>query len=163
MKKTVSIIALFALLIISVSADADRVVQAAEGCIAPPIEIIDSNSSTSRIEDFKDRWTLINFWDSCDPVSRIAASDYDAMAATIAAENFNLLSVNLDSSKELYKEVSRRDNLSEGTQINVDPDNSPRLRSDYYLDRGRNAYLVNPEGIIVAVNPSPEQIRNLVI
>ena len=163
MKKTVSIIALFALFIISVSANADRVVQAAEGCIAPAIEINDTTSGATSIADLKGKWTLINFWDSCDPVSRIAASNYDDFAATMSSDSdFTLLSVNLDSNKEVYREVSRRDNLSEGTQINVNLSESPRLAADYYLDRGRNAYLVDPRGVIVAVNPTPAHIRRLI-
>lgn len=163
MKKTVSIIALFALFIISVSANADRVVQAAEGCIAPAIEINDTTSGATTLADLKGKWTLINFWDSCDPVSRIAASDYDDLAATMTSgSDFTLLSVNLDSNKEIYREVSRRDNLSEGTQINVNLSESPRLAADYYLDRSRNAYLVDPRGVIVAVNPTPAYIRRLI-
>lgn len=162
MKNPVSIIALFALFIVSTSANSQREVQAAKGCIAPPIELSIDNSDHPTAVSFQGQWTLINFWDSCDPVSRIAAVDYDSLTDKLPeTAHFRLLSVNLDKSREVYEEIAETDNLSEGTQIHVNLTDNRRLESDYHLAATRNAYLVNPEGIIVAVNPSASEVKHL--
>lgn len=85
MKKSMSIIAIFAVFLLSVSARTERVVQAAEGFTAPQFEI-NSDSSSISLADLKGRYVLLNFWDSTDAVSRIATADYDAFARNLGNE-----------------------------------------------------------------------------
>ncbi|MDE6484614.1 MAG: redoxin domain-containing protein [Duncaniella sp.] len=157
MKKTATLFALFALILISVSAHTDRVVRAAEGYKAPAIEITDSAAGTPI--SFDGKWTLVNFWTSSDPVSRIAAGNYDDLARGIRSNSdFQLLSINVDRSATLYSAIVAADGLSEGTQIHLNPDEATRVAEEYYLERGCNSYLIDPTGKIRAVNPSTETV-----
>ncbi len=157
MKKTATLFGLFALILISVSAHTDRVVRAAEGFRAPAIEITDSAAGTPI--SFNGKWTLVNFWTSSDPVSRIAAGNYDDLARDIRSNtDFQLLSINVDPSEAIYSSIIEADGLSEGTQIHLDPREATRIAEEYYLDRGCNSYLIDPSGRIRAVNPSNEAV-----
>ncbi|MCM1519994.1 MAG: peroxiredoxin family protein [Lachnoclostridium sp.] len=161
MKKTVLFIALFALLLVNLSAHTSRAVKAAEGYMAPAIELTTDDSTQLDIDNFKGKWTLVNFWDSSDPVSRIAAGEYDAMARNLSDENeFELLSINLDKNAEIFEAVVKSDGLSEGTIVNVSSPVSTQAAKAYNLDRSRNAYLINPSGVIVAVNPDARAIMH---
>ena len=161
MKKTALIFALFALILISVSAHTDRVVRAAQGFRAPAIELSDFTAGNPI--SFDGKWTLVNFWTSSDPVSRIAAGNYDDFARGMAYNpDFQLLSINLDRSDALYNEILDADGLSEGVQIHLDPEQAQEVAAEYYLDRGYNSYLINPSGKIVAVNPSADLIASTI-
>ncbi|MBD5202173.1 MAG: hypothetical protein HDR83_02605 [Bacteroides sp.] len=157
MKKTATLFALFALILISVSAHTGGVVRAAQGCKAPSIEISDSTVATPI--SFNGKWTLVNFWTSSDPVSRIAAGNYDDLARDIRSNSeFQLLSINVDRSEALYNAVIAADGLSEGTQIHLNPEDAARVAGEYYLDRGCNSYLIDPSGKIRAVNPTTDAV-----
>ena len=157
MKKTATLFALFALILISVSAHSGRIVRAAEGYRAPAIEISDSTAGSEIT--FNGKWTLVNFWTSSDPVSRIAAGNYDDLAREMQVNpDFQLLSINVDRSAAIYNAIVAADGLSEGTQIHLTPEEVERVAADYYLDRGCNSYLIDPTGKVRAVNPSAERV-----
>lgn len=164
MKKSMSIIAFFAVLLLSVSASTGRVVQAAEGFTAPQFEISNSDSSVHiSLADLKGSYVLLNFWDSADAMSRMATADYEAFARSRSEEErFCLLSVNLDRSERLFREIVRRDNLSAKSQIHLTQDEASRLIEDYRLDKGNCAFLINPEGRIIAVNPTSDTLDKLI-
>ena len=159
-----SVIAFFAVLLLSESARTERVVQAAEGFSAPQFEISNSDSSVHiSSAHLKGSYVLLNFWDSTDAVSRIATADYDALYRSLGEEErFCLLSVNLDRSERLFREIVRRDNLSAESQIHLSPTDATRLIEDYRLAKGNCSFLINPEGIIVAVNPTVDAINELI-
>ncbi len=157
-----SIIAIFAVLLLSVSARTERAVQAAEGFTAPQFEI-NSDSSSVSLAGLKGRYVLLNFWDSTDAVSRIATADYDAFARNLGnEERFCLLSVNFDRSERLFREIVRRDNLSAESQMHLSPTEAAKIITDYRLARGNCSFLINPEGKIVAVNPDAASLAELI-
>ena len=80
MKKTMMIIALFVVLMISMASRSDRDYQAAKGFSAPELELVGgSDSSKIELSDLKGRYVLINFWAASDAESRIAAHGFDRM------------------------------------------------------------------------------------
>ncbi len=160
MKKTISIIVLFAVLIISVSAYTGRVIDAKEGYSAPYFEV-ENTDSVVALDDVRGKYLLLTFWASSDADSRIRCNQYDSFAQQSDNERFCFLSVNFDRSERLFREIVRRDNLNSKTQFYVQGDKAAQLRSAYHLGDGFQSFLIDPQGRVVAHNPSTSLLTQL--
>lgn len=160
MKKAISIIAVFAVFLLSVSAHTERVFKAAEGFKAPMLKVVNDEMETS-LDDLRGSYVLINFWASTDAVSRVAAGEYDAFMKSAAGKQIRLLSVNVDRNERLFKEIVRRDGLDEKTQYYVGDTDVKSIDNNYFSGVGLRSYLVNPQGDIVATNPSTQTLASM--
>lgn len=156
-------IALFIVLLFSVSANTERVYQAADGFKAPELTLTACDGSTVALSQLRGRYVLVSFWAAYDAESRIAASGYRDMALSMSEERFCLLSVNMDRSERLFREIVRRDNLSAENHIHVDGSQANRIIHDYRLTEGFKSLLIDPKGRIVAMNPSIETLTKMSI
>lgn len=162
MKKAITAIAFFSILLILFTAAGMRTYDAVNGAQAPVFRVERPDTVVS-LDAMKGDWVLLQFWSSADAPSRIAAREYEVLDTLLSAGNtatgvqFRRLSVNLDRSVRLFREIMRRDGLKEESQFFADGDRSRQLNDAYHLDtKGMNAYLIDPEGKIVAENPSVE-------
>ena len=153
MKKTLSYIIFFLILTVLVAAYADRVVKADKGYTAPEIEMLANDSVNVSLDKLRGKYVLVNFWDSSNAVSRIAAGEYDRFLHN-NGNSFSLLSINTDENPELFKEIVKKDNLDSSTQFHILDAKTRHLSENYRLDSGFSSYLIDPQGKIVAVNPS---------
>lgn len=163
MKKTMMIIiALFVVLTVTVSSRSDRQYEAVRGFEVPSLSLIrDNDSSAIELSDLRGRYTLVNFWAASDAESRIAAFDYSRMAETVGDERLSLVQVNLDPSVRLFREIVRRDSLKEAQQYKVADASRENLTQVFHLGSGLQSYLIDPDGKIIAVNPSARQVAEI--
>lgn len=160
MKRALAYIAFFVVLGLLIAAYSERVVKADEGFTAPPIEgLTRADSSTVSLEGLRGMYVLVNFWNSDNAVSRIAAGEYDRFARSETSKPLCLLSVNTDVNPQLFREIVRRDHLDEATQFHIADAEMRHRLAPYRLDRGYSSYLVDPQGKIVAVNPSVPALK----
>lgn len=155
------IIAIFAVLMVSMSAHTERVYEAADGFNAPDLTIDNSHSALS-LSDLKGKYVLVTFWASSNAQSRISAARYDDFSKSLDEERFCLLSVNFDRSERLFREIVRRDNLSAKSQFYVSGSNAETIFENYHLGNGFQSFLINPQGKIVATNPSNDTLKKIV-
>lgn len=155
-----SIIALFAVVLVSLSAHTERAFEAAEGFHAPDFTVTHTfaDSSAVALADMKGTYTLVNFWSSEQPQSRIAANEYNRVTLSLPAGSLSLLSVNLDSSAALHREVVSRDRLTPEMQFHVEASKAERLVDAYNMRHGLRSFLIDPQGTVIAVNPTKEAI-----
>lgn len=153
MKKAISYIAFFGVLILMISAYSERVVKAEKGYTAPEIEMVNDGKTNISLDKLRGKYVLVNFWDSNSAISRIAAGEYDRFLKE-SPSKFKLLSINTDDNKKLFKEIVKNDNLDTSTQFHIDDVKTRNTKNDYRLEQGFSSYLINPQGKIVAVNPS---------
>lgn len=156
-----SIIVLFAVLVISVSAYSGRVYEAAEGYKAPLFAVENGDTSVS-ISDLRGRYVLVNFWASTDALSRLRAADYDASVNDIPQERFCHLQVNMDRSEGLFKAIVERDNMNAKSQFHVSDGEAASIAVSYHLSDGFNSFLIDPEGRIVETNPSADKLKQII-
>ena len=154
MKKALTYIVFFAALIALIAAYSDRVVKADEGYTAPEIELLANDSVNVSLDKLRGKYVLVNFWDSSNAVSRIAAGEYDRFLHANPEHDFSLLSVNTDADPDLFREIVKKDTLDNSTQFHISDAKARHLSSNYRLDSGFSSYLIDPQGKIVAVNPS---------
>lgn len=155
------IIALFAVLLVSLSAHTERVFEAADGFNAPDITLENQHQSVA-LSGLKGKYVLVSFWASSNAQSRILASEYDAFARNVNEERFCFLSVNFDRSERLFREIVRRDNLSAESQFFVSGNDADSIRDTYHLSGGFQSFLIDPQGKIVATNPSNSTLEKFV-
>ena len=167
MKKTLGIITLFTVIVLSLSAHTARVVDAAPGQKAPDFNIealgTDATVSNLTLKDLNhDGYVLINFWSSADAVSRVLTGDYDRAVKALDSASLKMLSVNFDENATMFEEICRLDGLDASCQVRVAGHDSEMLRSLYHLDNGYRAVLVDPRGMIVAVDPEPASLARFI-
>lgn len=155
------IIAIFAVLLVSMSAHTERVYEAADGFNALDLTVDNSHSALS-LSDLKGKYVLVTFWASSNAQSRISAARYDDFSKSLDEERFCLLSVNFDRSERLFREIVRRDNLSAKSQFYVSGSNAETIFENYHLGNGFQSFLINPQGKIVATNPSNDTLKKIV-
>lgn len=93
-----TIVALFAVLLITVSAYSGRVYEAADGYKAPALTLSNSDTTLS-LADLKGRYVVLAFWASNDAASRVEAGELDAFAMNADEEQFCLVSVNMTGAR----------------------------------------------------------------
>ncbi len=157
-----SIIALFVVLLFTVSANTERAYTAVEGINAPDFKVIGIDGSEKSLSGYRGRYVLVNFWSSTDAESRISAGRYARYAGNAAEERFVLLAVNFDRSERLFREIVRRDGLMAESQSIVKADEASSLIEEYAMAKGLQSFLIDPHGRIAAVNPSITKIASIV-
>lgn len=158
MKKAILFIACFAVFFISLSAMSDGGSVPAAGYKAPRLELANEGSPMS-LGDMRGKYVLLNFWRSSDADSRLKCNQY---AALLRADNsISYISVNLDSSAGLFREIVKRDGLDAKTQYHAEKPEADRLLSVYQLEDGMKSFLIAPDGTILAVNPDAALLSRL--
>ena len=154
MKKTITIIVFVAVLLTTVSAYTGKVVDASEGYTTPTLTIT-NNNETITLDMLKGKYVLLTFWASTDGISRVACNEYSAFLENASfEEKVCHLSVNFDKSKNLFNETVRHDKLNAISQFNVQGDEAEKIKDNFNLDDGYNTLLIDPNGRIIATNPS---------
>lgn len=166
MKKTMAIIVIFAVLLGLGSAASSSAVDGTIGSKAPMFKVERADSSVA-LDNMKGKWVLLQFWASSDAASRIACKQYSMLEqnqnSSNPGERFHLLVVNLDRSERLFREIVRRDGLSAESQFFIERSNADKIIDDYHLESGLSSFLIDPDGRIVAKNPTEQQLIELAI
>lgn len=166
MKKAVLTVVLFSMLLSIFTASTILAVDGSKGSTAPVFRF-ENNDTTVSLDKMRGEWVLLQFWASSDAKSRLDMKRYTSVHTMLTsdAENstFSHIGVNLDNNEMLFREIVHRDGLTSNTQFYAEKNRADRLKSAYHLDRdGFGAFLINPEGKIVAKNPTKEQIQSLI-
>ena len=96
MKKTMLVIVIFVVYLVSVSAHTDRVVDAVEGHTAPFLRV-EKNDTIVSLDQFRGKYLLLTFWSSTDAISRVACNEYAAFEKNANADEICFLSVNFEA------------------------------------------------------------------
>lgn len=161
MKKTMLIIAIFAVFLVSVAAYSDKAVDATQGYTAPVFTIGRGDNSIT-LDQMKGKYVLLTFWASSDAKSRIACQEYTAfMRDNNQEDDICHIGVNFDQSEKLFREIVKRDNMHAEKQYYAQGDNASRLKAGYRLESGFKTYLIDPQGRIVAKNPSKQYLSEI--
>lgn len=128
----------------------------------PRLEAVTAPSGTDlSMKDLRGRYVLVNFWDSSNAMSRIAAGEYDRFFRSHPRRDLSLLSVNTDSNRRLFDEIVRKDGLDSLTQYHIADVKARGITPDYHPEDGYSSYLLNPSGKVVAVNPTLSTIDRI--
>lgn len=159
MKKAILFIASFAFLVLTLSAFTDRATAPIVGYRAPGLSLTAADSTSTTLSELKGEYVLLTFWSSSDAASRIRCNEYTALAGR--ENRLEHVAVNFDRNATLFDEVVKRDNLNASSQYHVEGLKAADIMKEYHLDRGLHTFMINPRGVILAVDPDAEQVNSL--
>lgn len=154
------VIALFAVMILAMSAKTERIFHPSEGHAAPTLELTTpKGESIEPLAKLRGDYVLLTFWASTDAESRVAAKAYERTATRPSNRHLRHLAVNLDQSERLFREIIRRDGLKAEAQFHAgDAASAEALTKNWHLKEGFHSFLINPQGMIIAVDPNNETL-----
>lgn len=186
MKKTMILIAAFAILFTSLSAAVDDRRIASYGKEAPAV-IVNRQGTPKTLEALRGKWVVLSFWSSTDPESRLTqnriasianragepttdgSNDAEIEFRTPAGvyhlgteKKVEVLSVNLDRSESLMNGIVKLDNLLESSQTRVNSAQEVnRLRQAFEMGNGLRTFIIDPEGKLAVADPTDAQLAQL--
>ncbi|MDD4778190.1 MAG: TlpA disulfide reductase family protein [Fermentimonas sp.] len=131
------------------------------GEIIPDIVLTDLEGDTYNLSDYKGKKVVVNFWASYDAQSR---------ATNVLLHNYlkmnnadvTFLSVSLDENKDVIERTFEMDNLDTISQFCEVNGADSELYNDFKLNRGFRNYLIDENGVIKAMNFTPDDLSSII-
>jgi len=159
MKKVLSAIVTFAILLVFSSAYSTKTTDSRVGYIAPIFSISNSDTTLS-LQQMKGKYVLLTFWTSTDAESRIFNRHYNRLASKYGKVQH--LAVNYDRSAKVFNEVATIDSLLAGSQFHDSDGKASAIYESYRIGKkGYRTLLIDPNGEIISENPSESEIAKL--
>ncbi len=158
MRKFLSVIATLVILFTVSSARNAQEIGVKVDDFAPNFTIENEGFSLNRL---RGKFVLLNFWSSDIAESRIRNIMNDNTVRTLGNENLIFASVNFDRSESLFAETVRNDKVSKNTQFYESNGTESNAYKEFHLAEGLNSYLIDRNGKIMAINPTPQQLAKL--
>lgn len=155
-KSTLACIA-FGLMLLFSSAKTDYSSSNALGDYAPNLQL-NYNTNKLSIQQFRGRYIVLQFWNSLDPQSRISNRN---LANVATKRGMAYIGVNFDRSEALKQQLCAIDGLDTTIQVHVDQQQAHSIRKQWNIGENYHSYLINPQGRIIAIDPSAEELMNL--
>ncbi|MEQ8707235.1 MAG: TlpA disulfide reductase family protein [Phaeodactylibacter sp.] len=136
----------------------------------PAIEAELKNGATFNLSDLRGQYVLLDFWGSwCGPCRAenpelVKLNASFAQAAFESAEGFAIVSIGVEENRDRWERAIAQDGLNWPYHI-MDKATSLRffdgkIANDFGIKQVPTKYLLNPEGQIIAVDPTVEQVRD---
>jgi len=107
---------------------------------------------------FDGKYTLLQFWAAYDAKSRANNLLLYNKLSGMSREDVQMISLSFDESLSVFEETVKADKLESTLQFNVPMGNDSKVFHTYHLERGLSNLLIDTDGIIVAVDISPDEI-----
>ena len=126
-----------------------------------PLFTLKSDRADVELQSLRGEYVLVNFWSFEDAQSRINNIRYDRIAKKLD-NRFRMISINLDNDYQLYDKIIEIDGLEKESQFNSKDVVYGQIKKEWHLKNGNRAYLINPNGEIMAINPNENQLTELI-
>lgn len=131
------------------------------GNLFPDIKKLENVLGTKiNLSDLKGQKVLVNFWAAYD-----APSHRDNVLFSNVIKNNNypvqMVSLSFDRSESVYRKTLNVDRIDETYQFLVQDNVSTDLFDRYQLGKGFKNYLIDENGVIVAMNLTPGDLGQL--
>lgn len=160
MNKVLLTVAVLALLTLFTSAYYSAPADSRIGYKAPSLVLGKSNNGLSPLQQHRGENLLLTFWSSADAQSRLDNMRYDRLSR-LQGGNYIHVSVNLDRSQSVFNSIVAVDNLDRSAHFGTSTDSQETIIKSWRLEDGYHSFLIDPQGIILAVDPDPAQLAKL--
>jgi len=159
MNKTLLTIATFGLLTLFSSAYYSTPADSKAGYKAPDLQM-GNNNDLSPLRQHRGEMVLLTFWSSVDVQSRLANLHYDRLSRQSNAR-YTHITVNMDRSASVFDGIVMADGLNRATSYHSSVQAQENLMRAWRLEDGFHSFLIDPQGVIVAVDPDDKTLNSL--
>jgi len=131
------------------------------GDMIPSIPLQSNGNSEVNISSFKGKYILIDFWASwCGPC-RLGNKKLVKLHNEVSSSKIEIIGISIDTDANKWLKAIERDKIK-FTQL-IDPKGFEANAALLFgVDELPAKYLFNPEGILIAKNPTEEEIIKLI-
>ena len=130
------------------------------GDAMPSLKLMNTKNEEIEITSFKDKLVLIDFWASWCAPCRIANKKMVQLHAT-SSNKIEIIGVSLDKDHSRWIAAIKKDKINY-TQL-IDPNGFDAKTAEIFgVEELPTTYLFNQDGVLIAINPSEEELHNLI-
>lgn len=160
MSKAITASLTLTILLVLSSAISTKTTDSRVGYLAPNLTIRTDDNDQMLLQQMHGQYVLLTLWASYNPQSRLDNLHYDRLASHSGA--FRHIAICCDSSSRLFEQLRQADRLNPDTQFHRSQIGGKSLQDDYRLNTsGYRTLLVSPQGEIVSVNPTDQELASL--
>lgn len=130
------------------------------GNLMPELKLKDQSGKSLNLERLRGVKVLVNFWAAFDAESHM---NNVLLWNTLQKEKYPIvmLSISFDKSKSVYEKTLSMDGLDPNYQYYDTKGTSSEVYKRYQLEKGFKSYLIDENGKILAMNPTPKDLEQL--
>lgn len=121
---------------------------------------IGNDDNVVTLNQFRGKYVVLSMWSSADAMTRLDNIKHDRMARD--NDNMVHLSVNFDRSRALFNEVVSADSLDLSSQFFCEMQDRKQFEQKWGIREQYDTFLISPQGKIVAVNPSDNDLAKVI-
>ena len=131
------------------------------GDTIPSIALKSTSNTEVNITSFKGKYVLIDFWASwCGPC-RLGNKKLVKLHNEVSSDKIEIIGISIDTDISKWLKAVEKDKIK-FTQL-IDPEGfDANTAIKFGVDELPSKYLFNPQGILIAKNPSEEEIIKLI-
>ncbi|MCL6462182.1 MAG: TlpA family protein disulfide reductase [Flavobacterium micromati] len=147
----------FLLLIFSINANA----QVKVGDKLPSLELQNSSNEKTNINQFKDKYVLIDFWASWCAPCRLGNKKLVKLHAELDPDKIEIIGISIDTDPTKWMKAIEKDKIS-FLQLIDSKGFDAKAALLFGVEELPSQYLFNEKGILIKKNPTEEEIINLI-
>lgn len=130
------------------------------GDLMPEFTVKDNLGNELDLNYLKGKKVLVNFWAAYDAVSH---KNNVLLYNTLERNKYpiTMVSVSFDPNESVFKRTLQMDKLDQSFQFQEQGANGSSLYEEHHLKDGFKNYLVDEQGIIIAVNVTPDDLKTI--
>lgn len=130
------------------------------GDAIPSITLRNTTNNEVDITSFKGKYILVDFWASWCAPCRLGNKKLVKLHNEVSSNSIEIIGISIDTDRNKWLKAIEKDKIK-FTQL-IDPKGFDAIAAvQFGVDELPSKYLFNPEGILIAKNPSEEEIVKL--
>ena len=131
------------------------------GDAIPSITLKSNTNNVIDITSFKGKYVLVDFWASWCAPCRLGNKKLVKLHNEVSASKVEIIGISIDTDANKWLKAIEKDKIK-FTQL-IDPKGfDANAALQFGVEELPSKYLFNPEGILIAKNPSEEEIMKLI-